>query len=170
MSAGIEAWDAMFEDHDASGRVLFVDDHPPTASLMVTAIENIAPDIEYSEVRTAEEALSLLRSIHAPDGERLLVLLDLDLPNMHGLDALEVLDANPDLRDIPVVVVSGDSSPTTVERCYECRAQGFIEKPDDWSECSKIAEAIVHDWFVTGDPSTPSRHSHPVHGAKVTIE
>ncbi len=58
-----------------------------------------------------------------------LILLDLNLPGLHGLDVLAQIKADPDLRIIPVVILSSSRDPGDIKRCYELHANAYIVKP-----------------------------------------
>jgi CheY-like chemotaxis protein len=64
---------------------------------------------------------------HRPD----LILLDLDLPDMHGSDVLAALRKDPSLVHIPVVVISADATPGQIQRLQEAGARDYLTKPLD---------------------------------------
>lgn len=139
----------MAETDEGSKRVLIVEDHAPTANLMVRALNEAASEVSCIEVRTASEALEYLtRSGEAADLPDI-VLLDLDLPDKNGFDVLKTLNSHPKLSRTPVIVVSGDARPSTIHRCYELHARTFIKKPEAWDEFATVAQAIVDYWFNT---------------------
>jgi two-component system cell cycle response regulator DivK len=78
------------------------------------------------EARTAEEGIELARA-HVPD----LVLMDIRLPGMDGMAALEVLRAEPRTAGIPVVAVTASVMPEERDRFRAAGFDGFIEKPID---------------------------------------
>jgi CheY-like chemotaxis protein len=78
------------------------------------------------EARTAEEGIELARA-HVPD----LVLMDIRLPGMDGMSALEVLRAEPRTAGIPVVAVTASVMPEERDRFRAAGFDGFIEKPID---------------------------------------
>ncbi|MGZ4967182.1 MAG: response regulator [Chthoniobacterales bacterium] len=60
-----------------------------------------------------------------------LVLLDLNLPDMHGADVLQRLQQNPATADIPVVVLSANATPSQIERLLSAGARNYLTKPFD---------------------------------------
>lgn len=139
----------MPETDEASQRVLIVEDHGPTANLMVHALTEAAPEITCVEVRTASQALEFLTRSEAASDLPDIVLLDLDLPDKNGFDVLKAINSHPKLSPTPVIVVSGDARPSTIHRCYELHARTFIRKPEAWDEFASVAQAIVEYWFNT---------------------
>ncbi len=132
---------------NADKHVLVVEDHPPTAELLTTALEEADPSVSSSVVHGGSDCLAVLHgedeSMSYPD----LVLLDLDLPDITGFVVLETRAENPVLCQIPTVVVSGRDDSETVLQCYEQGANGFISKPDDFDGYLSIAETVVQHWF-----------------------
>ena len=68
-----------------------------------------------------------LATRHVPD----LILLDLHLPDMHGVEVLERLRANPNTKSIPVIITSADATPGQRERLLAAGANGYMTKPLD---------------------------------------
>lgn len=105
-------------DNPARCSVLVIDDEPPVARLLAFALRN-----EGCEVRTARdasEASQELTHFH-PD----LVVCDVRLPGVSGIEFLNDLKARPDFKDVPVVLMS------VYERPRSAPADGFIPKPFD---------------------------------------
>jgi DNA-binding response OmpR family regulator len=106
-------------------RILFVDDDP---ILREFAIVNLATDL--AEVETAgdgAEAMTAMRA-KAPD----IVLLDLEMPTMDGFEVLKAMRADPKLRDVPVVMVTGREDVQAVDRAFAAGATSFVVKPLNW--------------------------------------
>ena len=103
-------------------RVLVVEDHQDIGDLMRLALSRSL--IDATLCRTGEEALTRLTS-EAYD----LVLLDIALPGVSGLELCRHLKADPQLQDIPVIFVSGQASPENKQEAERLGAVDFIEKP-----------------------------------------
>jgi CheY-like chemotaxis protein len=106
-------------------RILYVDDDP---ILREFAVVNLATD--RASVDTAADGRAALASIagEPPD----LVLLDLDMPEMDGFQVLESLRADPNFRDLPVIVVTGREDVEAVDRAFAVGATSFVVKPLNW--------------------------------------
>jgi CheY-like chemotaxis protein len=82
-----------------------------------------------------------VKIIHAPHGQKgiematayrpKLMLLDLNLPDMHGADVLRLMQANPATEQIPVVILSADATPSQIERLLTAGAKNYLTKPFD---------------------------------------
>ena len=103
-------------------RVLAVEDHPEIGDLMRAALARAR--IEATLITTGEEALAVVRQQPFD-----LILLDIALPGMSGLEVCRQLKADPTLRHIPVIFVSGQTSKPYHDEARRLGAVDFIEKP-----------------------------------------
>ena len=131
-----------------SRNVLIVEDHPPTAELLASAIDETDVEISSRVVHTGHDCLSILfdesEQAFRPD----LVFLDLELPDTDGISILEKIQDERALRRIPVIVLSGTNDQDTIRRCYEAGATAFISKPDNLNGFFSIADGVVSHWFT----------------------
>jgi CheY-like chemotaxis protein len=102
--------------YPAARQVLYVEDVPDNPRL-VQEILTRRPQIELNSTALGRGALDLARE-HRPD----LILLDLNLPDIHGRDLLGQLTADPRTQDIPVVILSADATPGQIERLHAAGA------------------------------------------------
>jgi CheY-like chemotaxis protein len=75
-----------------------------------------------------------------------LILLDLNLPLRNGLELLTQLKSDPELRKIPVVVLTTSAKESDIERAYDLQASGYIVKPLDLRRFVEILQAIESYW------------------------
>lgn len=78
-----------------------------------------------------------------------IILLDVNMPRMNGWEALEAIRADPQLRSIPVVMMTTGWSQGDIHRCYELGANSFIQKPGSFSELVRILQNVDRYWFGT---------------------
>lgn len=102
--------------------VLVVDDSPLNRKLIRTILD--LKKIRIIEAGDAEKALELTR-LHRPD----LILMDLQLPGMNGLEATEVLKTDSETASIPIVILSAGSIPEDARQMRQSGASGLILKP-----------------------------------------
>jgi CheY-like chemotaxis protein len=104
-------------------RVLYVEDSEPNFRLVENVlVDRPGTDLIWAE--TGEEALEVARSKNPQ-----LVLLDLDLPDIHGRRVLQELQAQPETAKIPVIVISADATPSQIERMLTAGARNYLTKP-----------------------------------------
>ena len=98
---------------------------------------------------SGEEALALLRPAggegraYAPD----LILLDLNLPKLSGREVLRMIKEDPNLRYIPVVVLSSSRAAQDVVQSYHLHANGYVVKPADLEQFREIVGKLEQFWF-----------------------
>jgi two-component system, chemotaxis family, response regulator Rcp1 len=128
-------------------QVLLVEDSPGDARLVTEALRG-AP-MKLSIARDGAEALEYLcrEGGHAAAPRPDLILLDLELPKKNGFEVLEEIKSRPELRHIPVVILTGSSSEENVRRCYELSANCFVAKKADWPRFYDTVKRIQDFWF-----------------------
>ncbi len=134
-----------------SARILQVEDNDADARLTREALREGGDDVRLSTVSDGEAALAYLRrdpgyeDAHRPD----VVLLDLNLPRMGGLELLEAVRADPALAHIPVIVLSSSTTERDVHASYVRGANAFVVKPQDLDEFMDLIGAIRSFWLQT---------------------
>jgi len=102
-------------------------------------------------VPCAEEALAYLRS---PSNDRpALILLDLHLPGTNGIELLEALKADPSLRGIPVVVLSGSDEPQDIFDSFDLGIAGYMVKSSGYEELVETVRTILSYWRLNHLPA-----------------
>jgi DNA-binding NarL/FixJ family response regulator len=122
--------------------VLIVDDHSLVRAGILTLIGQIDPTVRVSEAKRCSEAIAMLQKFSACEESCDLVLLDLNLPDYQGFDALVSFRAA--LPEVPVVVISGQDDSVTVLRALELGARSFLSKADDPDQTRLAMEALLH--------------------------
>jgi CheY-like chemotaxis protein len=110
---------------NGSARVLYVEDSEPNFRLIENVLRD-RPGTDLLWADTGEKGFEIART-QSPR----LVLLDLDLPDMHGIQLLERLQAQPETAHTPVVVISADATPSQIERMLSAGARNYLTKPFD---------------------------------------
>ena len=139
-----------------SGRsILLVEDNAGDVRLTREALHEADVNARLVAVHDGEEALAYLRNegIHV-DAERPdLILLDLNLPRMNGLEVLEEIKGDPELRRTPVIMLTTSSSARDVEACYDRGVNCFVAKPLDLDDFTGVVRAINGFWFEVAELS-----------------
>jgi CheY-like chemotaxis protein len=124
-------------------RILVVDDSCADVRLLREAVQEQGIVADLLAVEDGEQALAYLANGPRPD----LVLLDLNLPRVDGREVLTAMKDDPELRAIPVIVLSTSSSPGDVADCYARHANSYIVKPMHLEELGAVMRAIDDFWL-----------------------
>lgn len=145
------------------GEILLVEDSSTDAQLVVRAFKRARLTNPVKVINNGEEALEyLLRSGKYLGRTHLhpqLVLLDLKLPGISGIEVLRHLKSQVTTRDIPVVVLTGSQTDRDVIECGRLGAENYIVKPVEFENFSRITSAINLHWtLAAGQPAeSPGR-------------
>jgi len=138
----------MNEPETMNRPILLVEDNPMDLDLTKRAFvkRKLVNPIEVA--RDGEEALDYIS--HWETGEPLpvVILLDLKMPKVHGLEVLRCLKAHPRFRSVPVVVLTSSSEDHDVETAYDLGANSYIIKPVSFEKFLEIAEQIELYWVL----------------------
>ena len=127
-------------------RILLVEDNNADALLIQEALRQVTDGHTVDLVTDGEQAMAHLREAETPPG---LVLLDLNLPRMDGREVLAEVKADPDLRAIPVIILTTSSAPSDVAFAYGHHANSYVRKPLGMDRLVEAATAIRDFWMKT---------------------
>lgn len=132
--------------------ILVAEDDPDDRLLAAEALRESRAGDELRFVANGEELLDYLRrrgrwADPAQSPRPGLVLLDLNMPRMDGREALAALKADPELRRIPVVVLTTSQAPNDVARSYELGASSFITKPSTYRGLVDAMRVLGRYWM-----------------------
>ena len=132
--------------------ILLVEDNPMDVDLTLRAFRErkLANPIEVA--RDGEEALAWIPRWEAGESRPVVILLDVNLPKVGGLEVLQQLKSHPVLRTIPVVMLTTSSMSQDVQTAYECGANSYIVKPVDFDKFMEVAAQIELYWAVINTP------------------
>jgi|GEM_PF-2247903 len=122
-----------------AGSVLYIEDNPANIQLMEGILEHI-PDIKLDSAHTAELGLASAK-MNRPD----LILMDINLPGMNGIEAFQELRRRSELSDIPVIAISAAAMPSDIERGLKAGFLAYLTKPFDVAEVLKAVEGVLMD-------------------------
>jgi len=124
--------------------VLMVEDDPGDALMVRESFAHAGKNSRFHVVPDGDEALRFLRRSgeYGAAPRPGLVLLDLNLPRLHGLGVLAQIKADPDLRIIPVIVLSASQDPADISHSYELHANAYIVKPRDFDGFTAMIKQV----------------------------
>ena len=132
-----------------SMKLLLVEDNPGDVDLIKKALVRGKVPNHLTVAEDGVEALAILRkedkhqSATRPD----LILLDLNLPKKDGREVLAEIKADEELRRIPVVILTSSKAEEDVLQAYEMHGSGYITKPSDMKQLTRIVKSIEEFWF-----------------------
>jgi CheY-like chemotaxis protein len=147
------------------GTILLIEDDPSDAALIQGAFQKIGVQNPISLVSHGDTALAYLEGINEyADRIRfplpILIILDLKLPGMSGLQLLKWIRTKKELRLIPVVVLTGSSDNSQIQAAYEAGANSYLLKPGNRDEIVRIVELLEHYWVERNVAPPLVRRAH----------
>jgi CheY-like chemotaxis protein len=130
--------------------ILLVEDDPGDTLITREALEQSKVANNLSCVVDGEEALAYLRREggHAEATRPDLILLDLNLPRRDGREVLAEIKADPDLRRIPVVVLTTSQAEEDILRSYDLHANAYVSKPVDFDRFVEVVRQVDEFFFT----------------------
>jgi chemotaxis family two-component system response regulator Rcp1 len=131
-------------------QMLLVEDNPGDVRLTKETLKDAKLMVNLHVVGDGVEAMAFLRQEgkHASAPRPDLVLLDLNLPKKDGREVLAEIKQDPDLRRIPVVVLTISSAEEDILKSYNLHANAYVNKPLNLEQFAKITRAIEDFWFT----------------------
>lgn len=130
--------------------ILHVENDPIDVVNVQRALARLELSIPVATARNGKEALELLRASGPDDAAQArLVLLDLGMPIMGGLEFLEELKADAALRAIPVVVLTASDRDEERRRAYELGVAGYVVKPLPFDEFVAAVDLVLRYWTLS---------------------
>ena len=117
--------------------ILVVDDSATTRSLVASYLADL-PDIEVVEAASGFEALRLLPARHVD-----LIVTDINMPDINGLELISFVRANPNYRRIPVIIITTENSAEDRKRGLELGASDYLVKPFASAELLQAVEVAL---------------------------
>ncbi|MCE5186125.1 MAG: response regulator [Planctomycetaceae bacterium] len=110
-------------------------------------------DAEIIRFPDGQQLLEFLKS-QSPSGEtfvkgKYLLLLDIKMPGMNGIEVLSILRQDPGLKKMPVIMLTTTNNPQEVEHCYEIGCSFYVVKPSDYSSFMEAIEHLGHFLSLT---------------------
>lgn len=146
--------------------ILLVEDHEDDIRLTRRALQRNNITNELVVVRDGVAALDYLRAAVDPDSGPIgaspaVILLDLKLPKMDGLEVLRTMRADRLLRRLPVVILTSSKEEQDIINSYEGGANSYIRKPVDFEQFSAAIRQLGLYWLVLNEPPPPVKGSAP---------
>ncbi len=130
--------------------LLIIEDDPSEQKLLKMIITESGYNTHLKFISDGEEAIDFINSF--PGLETIfnrinLVLLDLNLPKINGIEILESLKRNPLLKKVPAIILTTSHNKNDVEAAYNAGASGYIRKPSTIQEYEAAINTLFNYWF-----------------------
>ena len=141
--------------------IMLVEDSPADLRLAQEVLRDNVPQHQLLIARDGEQAMRMLHregehaGLPLPD----LVLLDLNLPRKDGREVLKEIKQDPNLRRIPVLILSTSQADRDVMVCYDAHANAYLTKPIDMAEFADLARMLREFWL--GAVQRPPKQKSP---------
>ena len=129
--------------------VLLVEDNPADVVLTEKAFDEVCQKVHLHAVGDGVKALEFLEKNggfdKAPDPK--LILMDLNLPGIHGHELLKTIRKNKSIQYVPIIMLSSSANLDDISLAYQNGANSYLRKPHDWNEFKHVVRAIEQFWL-----------------------
>lgn len=136
--------------------ILLVEDNPKDLELTLLALEQARLANEVVTLRDGAEVLDYLACrgdwTSREKGNPAVILLDIKLPKLNGLEVLETIKKDPELRRIPVVMLTSSREEPDLERSYELGVNAYVVKPVSFADFVMAVQDLGGFWAVLNEP------------------
>jgi len=142
--------------------ILLAEDDDGHASLIRRHLDRSRMRAQIVRVRDGRELLDLLASEDGTvrPGVRVLLLLDISMPRVDGLDVLRHLKADPNTSSIPVYMLTTTDNPIEIDRCFELGCNAYLTKPMAYDAFAAAMGRLCEFLEVSQIPGLPERRQH----------
>jgi CheY-like chemotaxis protein len=141
---------------DTLKRILLVEDDPKDIELTINALSeyNLANEIEIAH--DGVEALDYMYRrgafVSRPNGNPVVILLDLKMPKVDGIQVLNQLKSDERMRSVPVVVLTSSRETHDLDECYKLGVNAYVVKPVRFVEFIEAVKGIGVFWALINEP------------------
>ncbi|MDD7913955.1 response regulator [Polaribacter ponticola] len=126
-------------------KIILVEDNLIEIMKMKRTISLLKLNHTLQEAKNGEEALQILEDkANMPD----IILLDLNMPKISGIEFLKIIKANEDLKHIPTIILTTSSNQKDLLECYRTGMSGYVLKPLKYEDYVKKIESVLAYWSV----------------------
>ncbi|MDQ3192981.1 MAG: response regulator [Bacteroidota bacterium] len=140
--------------------ILLVEDNPNDAKLVIMALKQDKVANNIIHVKDGEEALDFIFSKgsfsdRSTDNFPCLILLDLKMPKVDGIEVLQKIKADNRTKNIPVVIFTSSREDPDIKKCYELGVNSYIVKPMEFDQFAKVVKEVGFYWVLINQLPNP---------------
>jgi len=133
--------------------VLLVEDNEEDAELTIRALKKNNLPVNLMHVKNGAEALDFIfcTGVYSKrnfENKPKIILLDLKMPKINGIEVLQKIKSNAETKAIPVIVLTSSKEDPDIERCYQLGANSYIVKPVDFANFTKVVSDLGMYWLL----------------------
>ncbi len=151
---------------DSVKNILLVEDDPSDIELILMALGECELAKNTEVTRDGEDALDYLyrrnRFSSRLEGNPILIILDIKMPKVDGIQVLQNIKSNPKFSSIPVVVLTSSRENKDLKECYELGANSYVVKPIQFNEFVNAVKNLGIFWTFINEPPYGSIHASRV--------
>ena len=140
--------------------ILLAEDNPNDVELTLTALHTLNLANEIAVVHNGAEVLDFVHRRNAyaqrDDVQPAVILLDLKMPRVDGLETLRQLRANPETKTIPIVILTSSREENDLVKGYELGANSYVVKPVDFDQFISAVSQLGVFWAIVNEPPPSS--------------
>ncbi len=129
--------------------ILLVEDNPMDVDLTIRAFRSQKLGNRIDVCRDGEEALEQIKAWDSGQEVPAVIMLDLKLPRVDGIEVLKQLKNHPRYKPIPVVVLTSSAESVDLKECYDLGVNSYIVKPVNFKKFQEVVKRIDLYWLVT---------------------
>ena len=140
-------------------RILLVEDNSRDVELTLKALQEFHMVNAVDVARDGVEALDYLyrrgKFADRPLGQPVVVMLDIKMPRLNGLEVLRRIKADPELKNLAVVMFTSSQEPSDVAECHRLGVNAYVVKPVDFSQFAAAVKQIAGFWAILNELPSP---------------
>jgi CheY-like chemotaxis protein len=142
--------------------ILVVEDNPDHRELTVAALREHCDPARIATAEDGADALDYLFARGAHEGRDVrkqprIVILDMKLTRVHGLDVLKAMRGDPRTQSVPVVMLSSSTEKAELDSCYEAGANSVVRKSLEYEELRRKMRQVYEFWVTVNEANRSSR-------------
>ena len=134
------------------GSILLVEDNTIDLDLALRAFDRCEGYRPLQIARNGEDVLDLMQEWEEGQPVPSVILLDLDLPKVGGLEVLRRLKSHDEFKTIPVIMLTNSGAQQDINEAYQLGANSYVQKPMDFGSYRELANQIEHYWCRVNTP------------------
>lgn len=138
--------------------IILVEDNPDDANLTIRAFKSRNLYNNLIHLKNGQEAIDFIFNGAEFEGKKFnnrpkVVLLDLKMPKVNGIEVLEKIKGDPKTKSMPVVILTSSAEDPDIKRCYDLGANSYITKPVGFENFTKTVVDLGLYWLVLNQPN-----------------